>query len=203
MLINHLGLPRAAAIAVLALVAALLTAAPAFSQYPLTSGKLSLAGGAGGKRSSEPIKPGAAITLAGGGFQPGARVEVWLHSDPIHLATVRASDAGAIDVKVKVPANAPAGRHTVQARGAAPGGGSVVLTAPIVVAAAVSSAAPATGQADPAPATAAPAQAAQAAQKAPRAPFGGVALLGVVLAGSVLLLGSGAVTVLVRGGRGR
>jgi len=184
------------AVSALALVAALLFAAPALAQYPLTSGELSLGAGAGGERSSAPIRPGASVTLAGGGFQPGATVQVWLHSDPIHLATLEASDAGAIDVKVKIPANVPAGRHTLQARGAAAGGGRIVLKAPIVVAAAASNAS-ATGPADPAPATV------QAAQEDPGTPFGGLALLGVVLAGSVLLLGGGALTVLARGRRGR
>jgi len=195
MLIPRLRPPRAAA--ALALVAALLAATPALAQYPLTSGELTLAVGAGGERSSEPIRPGASVTLAGGGFQPGATVQVWLHSDPIHLATLKASDAGAVDAKVRIPASAPAGRHTLQARGAAAGGGNIVLKAPIVVAAAVASSAPAIVQADPAPAIV------QAAEKDPATPFGGLALLGVVLAGSVLLLGGGALTVLARGRRGR
>jgi hypothetical protein len=130
-------LPKLGALAALALVAALLSAGTAAAQYPLTSGTLNVDGGGS---TSEPVPPGAPVALAGGGFQPGAKVEIWLHSNPIHITTIAASQAGAIDVNVKIPANAPAGRHTLQARGTAPGGGTLVLKAPVVVAASTAAA---------------------------------------------------------------
>lgn len=137
-------LPRG--LAALAFVAAMLAVAPAFAQYPLTSGALELGGG----DASERVARGERVEMSGGGFEPGATVEIWLNSDPIHLATIRASATGVIDASVKIPASAPLGRHTLEARGASASGGTLVLETPIVVAKAAGGREDATSQ--PAPA---------------------------------------------------
>jgi hypothetical protein len=200
MLTVPLRRPGAAA-AALALVVALLLAAPALAQYPLTSGSLAVSGGGS---PSAPLRPGAVVGLAGGGFQPGARVEIWMRSEPVRLATVTASGAGAIDVAVTIPTDAPAGRHTVEARGSAPDGGVVVLRAPIVVAngpavdpLGAHGAAPATDPAS-APGEAAGASGAAGAFGAGTLPFTGLPLALVVLAGAGLLLAGGALLTLTR-----
>lgn len=125
-------LPIGMVAAAVVFLAALLHAPSALAQYPLTSGSLAVSNSGSPER---PLPPGTPVALSGGGFRPGADVEIWLHSDPIYITSVNATGAGNIDVSVKIPADAPAGRHNVEARGAAPGGGTVVLRAPVLVAA--------------------------------------------------------------------
>ena len=125
-----LSVPRSSlALAVTLLVTALF-ALPAAAQYPLRDGSLTLAGAAG---ETGAVEPGASVSLSGGGFEPGARVEIWMHSEPVLLQATRASASGAIDEAVTIPADAPAGNHRLEARGAAPGGGTTVLSAAVVV----------------------------------------------------------------------
>lgn len=48
----------------------------------------------------------------------GEELEIWLHSTPVQLATVTADADGAFSTSVTIPANIPAGVHTVEVRGA-------------------------------------------------------------------------------------
>jgi hypothetical protein len=208
MLTSRPRLPRAA-IAAFALAIALLSAAPALAQYPLTSGTLAVGGGGS---PSAPVPPGAVVALAGGGFAPGAEVQIWLFSDPVQLATVSASDAGAIDVRVEIPAGTPGGRHTLEARGSAPGGGTVVLRAPVVVAQTAADDGDETdgvgaeqGQgsgsgsgSESASASAADAQPTTTTADGGSLPFTGLPLVLVALAGAALLLAGGLLAVLAR-----
>lgn len=135
-------LSRCTIIAAAVLVVTGLGAVPAAAQYPLRDGSLTLSGSAG----SAALAPGAPVTLSGGGFEPGTTVEIWMRSDPVLLETTRAGAEGAIDATVRIPADAPAGEHTLEARGAAAGGGTNILSAQIVVAGEGS---PGTGPTDP------------------------------------------------------
>lgn len=185
-------LPLAVVAAALLLLAAALQAPSALAQYPLTSGTLSVSGASG------PLEPGESVLLSGGGFRPGAEVEIWLNSDPIFISAVNASATGAIDVSVQIPTNAPAGRHTLEARGAAPGGGTLVLRAPVVIAA--SDSAGSGGAADNEKRLFQPGSS-DASSGSPvdgQLPFTGLPVLAVVGAGAALLIAGGLLSVFPR-----
>lgn len=55
--------------------------------------------------------PGQSIVITVGTQYAGQRVDVWLHSTPIHLGTHTVSAAGT--VTVTIPANAPTGAHRI------------------------------------------------------------------------------------------
>lgn len=60
------------------------------------------------------VEIGAPLELSASGFDPGEEVEVWLHSDPIKLGTIRADASGNASGSFVVPDNVPAGSHTVK-----------------------------------------------------------------------------------------
>lgn len=60
------------------------------------------------------VEIGAALELSASGFDPGEEVEVWLHSDPIKLGTIRADASGNASGSFVVPDTVPAGSHTVK-----------------------------------------------------------------------------------------
>lgn len=100
--------------------------------YPVITGTLTVTSSSGSATS--PVSPGTQIRVAGGGFAPGSSVQITFHSTPVLAATVQADAAGSIDVVVNVPQGLSDGQHMVQATGAAPGGGSVVLERVVTVA---------------------------------------------------------------------
>jgi LPXTG-motif cell wall-anchored protein len=53
------------------------------------------------------------VEVQAGGFQPGEQAEIHLHSDPVLLDTVTADASGAVRATVTIPADTPAGAHTV------------------------------------------------------------------------------------------
>ncbi|WP_156893012.1 hypothetical protein [Actinokineospora enzanensis] len=84
---------------------------------------------------------GGTVTVTGSGFAADEQVNVVLHSDPLFLAPAHSDAAGAIAYTADLPADVPAGAHTLEFTGAKSGAvGSVALT---VSAAAAPTAAPA------------------------------------------------------------
>ena len=67
------------------------------------------------------VRRGSALDVRGSGFDPGERVQVWLHSTPRLLLGVTASSDGTVDAVVTVPADTPIGDHTLEVRGLASG----------------------------------------------------------------------------------
>ncbi|MDN4481262.1 hypothetical protein [Demequina muriae] len=78
--------------------------------------------------SAATVTAGDAITVSASGFQPGESVEVWLNSDPILLASTTAGSAGAVTLTVAIPADVPAGEHTLVVQGASGAAGEAPLT---------------------------------------------------------------------------
>ncbi len=90
------------------------------------------------------VKPGGELTVTGVGFPAGAPVTVTIHSEPFVLGTAPADETGAFSVTGTLPADFPAGEHTVIATS-----GDIEKRSTITVAAAV--------QPTPAPGTTTPA----------------------------------------------
>jgi hypothetical protein len=65
--------------------------------------------------------PGQEMELVAEGFQPGETVAFYLHSDPVFLGTAVADANGVARLMAWVPADVPAGAHTVVATGGTTG----------------------------------------------------------------------------------
>jgi hypothetical protein len=102
----------------------------AADDYPLTTGSLSSSVDG---ESTATFASGATVTVAGGGFAPGAMVTITLHSTPVMLARVTASASGRIQEDVHIPVGTDPGEHTIKAEGAAPSGGTTLLSQPVTV----------------------------------------------------------------------
>jgi hypothetical protein len=63
------------------------------------------------------LEAGGYARVAGNGFAPNTDVMVYLFSDPVGLGTVPTDETGSFDALLPVPADTPAGPHTVQANG--------------------------------------------------------------------------------------
>jgi LPXTG-motif cell wall-anchored protein len=123
------SLPRfivAAATALLVLVVGA-TFAGAQSSQPVEQGSLSVDDG------DLVLVQNQTVEVSGGGYAPGAEVEVVIESDPVHLATTHASGSGEIVEDVTIPATITPGEHTLKATGADAAGGLRVLTAEVEV----------------------------------------------------------------------
>ncbi|NCT92463.1 hypothetical protein GXB85_16120 [Cellulomonas sp. APG4] len=72
---------------------------------------------------------GGGVDIRATGLQPNETVEVWLHSTPRLLATTTADAAGGLRLAVRIPADTPAGQHTVVVKAAS----GVVVSVPIRV----------------------------------------------------------------------
>ena len=96
--------------------------------------------------STSSVQAGGSVRVAGSGFRPGERVQVWLHSTPVLLASGHASTSGAVSLTVRIPAGTRAGAHQLVVLGMASGHRAVaglrVAAVPVHVRAA---AAPAAG----------------------------------------------------------
>jgi hypothetical protein len=88
------------------------------------------------------IRAGGEITVSGAGFTPGEKLAFELHSDPIALGSLTADAGGVLTGTLRIPASAPAGRHTLVALS----GSTVVASVALTVTAAPSTG----GAADPA-----------------------------------------------------
>ncbi|SER02168.1 hypothetical protein [Actinokineospora terrae] len=98
------------------------TAAP----LPARSATLSAAAGV--------VAAGATVAVTGSGFAADEQVTVVLRSDPLFLAPAKADAAGAVSYQAAIPADVPAGAHTLEFTGAKSG---AVGTVPLTVSAAV------------------------------------------------------------------
>lgn len=72
--------------------------------------------------------PGERLTVHGSGFAPGTRVRVLELPGPRVFKVVRANGAGAIAVRIRIPARLLPGKKRIEAVGALPGGGELVLS---------------------------------------------------------------------------
>ncbi|WP_156378902.1 fibronectin type III domain-containing protein [Microbacterium sp. Root61] len=63
------------------------------------------------------VSAGGSLTLTGAGFLPDERVSIVLHSTPVTLALVTASDTGAIAATVTIPHDVEPGEHTLVVTG--------------------------------------------------------------------------------------
>jgi hypothetical protein len=134
--------------------------------------------------------PGQQMELVAEGFQPGETVAFYLHSDPVFLGTAVAGADGVARLLATVPADVPAGAHTVYATG-----GTTGRWATLAVELAVPGAAAA-----PAAGTGAPAAAAPAAAASDLAVTGAQSG-GALAAAWLLLLGGAGLVVLARRAR--
>ncbi|WP_223693857.1 polysaccharide lyase family 8 super-sandwich domain-containing protein [Leifsonia poae] len=62
--------------------------------------------------SGDPVV-GGAVTIDGGGFDPGAVLTIELHSTPVTLATVTAGSGGNFRSTVRIPTDTAPGQHTI------------------------------------------------------------------------------------------
>lgn len=79
--------------------------------------------------SASTVVQGGDISLTGVGFAAGESVQVWLHSDPVLLATVTADASGVLQATVTIPASAAPGAHEIVVTGlTSNGSASAALT---------------------------------------------------------------------------
>jgi LPXTG-motif cell wall-anchored protein len=98
----------------------------AAQQYPPESGQL--------QTSDSEVPPGGDLQIEGCCFADGSTVTITIESEPRVLGTTTARADGSILARVTIPADMPAGTHTVKATGpAADGGGTLVLATVIRV----------------------------------------------------------------------
>lgn len=83
--------------------------------------------------AGQPLRPGQQLALLGAGFAPRSVVQVWFHSAPERVGTVRAAADGTVTDVVAVPADAPTGLHHFVLVGRAPDGRSTTLSTPVQV----------------------------------------------------------------------
>lgn len=80
------------------------------------------------------VFPGDTIAVNASGFKPGSNVVITLESDPVNLGTFVADSAGRIATNVVVPADFPAGNHTLKLTGTDIASAVLVLTTGVTVA---------------------------------------------------------------------
>ncbi|HEY4153114.1 MAG TPA: hypothetical protein VGM38_07305, partial [Pseudolysinimonas sp.] len=91
--------------------------------------------------------PGDTFTVSGSGLPPGSTVSGELHSKTVSIGSAVVQPDGTFTLPVTVPADFPAGAHTIVMTLTAPGGTAVESTQPLKVIAASDSG----GSTDPAP----------------------------------------------------
>ena len=89
--------------------------------------------------STSSVRVGGSLRIVGSGFRSGERVQVWLHSTPVLLASGHATEAGAVSLVVRIPSGTKAGAHQLVVLGVASGHRAVaslrVAAVPVRVAA--------------------------------------------------------------------
>ncbi|GAA2974987.1 hypothetical protein [Actinokineospora diospyrosa] len=96
-------------------------APPTAAPLPVRAATVSAASGA--------VAAGGTVSVTGSGFSADEQVNVVLKSDPLFLAPARADAAGAVSYTAVIPADVPAGAHTLEFTGSKSGAvGSVPLT---------------------------------------------------------------------------
>lgn len=78
--------------------------------------------------STTTVTPGGQVTVTGRGYVPGEAIELWLHSNPVKLATLTASADGTFSRTVTVPEATEGGAHRIEVRAATSGTISLNLT---------------------------------------------------------------------------
>lgn len=94
--------------------------------------------------SATEVEQGGRITVSGANFADAEAVEIWLHSDPVKLATATAATGGAFAQQVTIPATTPVGTHTVRIERA----GAPAVTAQLLVKEATTAQIPGTDSTD-------------------------------------------------------
>lgn len=79
------------------------------------------------------VFPGDTIAVTASGFKPGSSVVITLESDPVNLGSYVADSAGRIATNIVVPADFPAGAHTLKLTGTDIAGSILVLSTGITV----------------------------------------------------------------------
>ncbi|WP_035303374.1 hypothetical protein [Actinokineospora inagensis] len=75
------------------------------------------------------VAAGGSVSVNGSGFAADEQINVVLHSDPLFLAPAHADAAGAVAYTAKLPADVPAGAHTLEFTGTKSGAvGTVAVT---------------------------------------------------------------------------
>lgn len=90
----------------------------------------------GAPSSSLTVNRGGTIPVKGSGWQPGGKVEIWLHSDPVLLGTVTAAQDGTFSTSYAAPANAALGAHQIVMTGTAANGQPATVTLALSIVAA-------------------------------------------------------------------
>lgn len=67
------------------------------------------------------VAAGGKLTINADGFAAGEEVTVWLHSDPVLLATVHADTNGHVTATVTIPSDTAPGKHQIELRGSSSG----------------------------------------------------------------------------------
>ena len=89
--------------------------------------------------------PGQTITVTGSGYASNASVTITMESQPVTLKTTTANASGQLNTQITIPSNTTPGNHTLRATGRSSDGGTLVLSASIVVSGATQPDLPRTG----------------------------------------------------------
>jgi hypothetical protein len=87
----------------------------------------------GGGSASITATAGSSVTVTGSGFAAETDVEVWLHSDPVLLGTVRSDASGAFTATFALPATASRGDHLVVLNGTDVNGAAISRALAILI----------------------------------------------------------------------
>ncbi len=79
------------------------------------------------------VTAGGSVTFRASGFAADSEVTATLHRDPVPLGTFHADGAGTVAGTVTIPADVPAGAHTLVLTGEAADGAALVLRAALTV----------------------------------------------------------------------
>lgn len=78
---------------------------------------------------------GGQVHITASGFMPNSTVQIYIHSTPVLLATVKADANGVVNATVQVPSTFAAGSaHTIQAQGTDPSGKAITDSLNVVLA---------------------------------------------------------------------
>lgn len=139
------GAPRWGA-AVASAVGVLVLASPTTAmaqQYPPSESTLSV--------SDTTLAPGEEVTIGADGYAAGTAVTNTFESEPVTIGRVQASSAGAFTTKVRIPADASPGKHTLKATGLNSDGGNMRVASAAVTISGTSAAPGAQGATNAAP----------------------------------------------------
>ena len=67
------------------------------------------------------VEPGGVLEVTASGFDADERVVATMHSDPVELGEANADSSGTVQLSLEVPADAPAGKHTLELVGQSSG----------------------------------------------------------------------------------